>query len=499
MSFLGIIYSIIAVSLAVYGFNSFILTLLYLRHRQERPARPPLTDTPPVTVQLPIYNEMYVVERLIEAVARLSYPRDRLQIQVLDDSDDETAALAQNRVAAYRGQGLDIEVIRRAGRSGFKAGALAHGLHTAKGEYIAVFDADFVPQPDFLEQTLPYFQDHPALGLIQTRWGHLNADYSPLTQAQALALDGHFVVEQTARQRAGLYMNFNGTAGVWRRRCIEETGGWNGDTLSEDLDLSYRAQLAGWQCLYLLDTVAPAEVPPQIAAYKRQQFRWAKGSIQVLGKLGGRVATAQAPLFKRLEGLLHLSGYLVHPLMLALLLVTLPLMLQRDGIKLPLAYLSLASLAPPLLFAISQQALYKDWRRRFACLPLLVFVGTGLALSNTRAVLEALLGQGSDFRRTPKFDVRQRGDKWTGHSYALPFSWITLGEMLLSLYALCAVAVAWNNGNVYAVPFLLIYVLGFAYVAGLDLWQTRFSWPSLLALPWRRYSSSSAADRRVRP
>jgi cellulose synthase/poly-beta-1,6-N-acetylglucosamine synthase-like glycosyltransferase len=476
LSFLGIIYSVTAICLAVYGFNSLLLTLLYLRHRHEKPSRPPLLDTPPVTVQLPIYNELCVVERLLEAVTRLSYPHDKLQIQVLDDSDDETTALALARVAYYRAQGLDIELVRRAGRDGFKAGALAHGLRTARGEYIAVFDADFVPLPDFLEQTIPYFQDRPRLGLIQTRWGHLNADYSPLTQAQALALDGHFVVEQTARHRAGLYMNFNGTAGVWRRRCIEEAGGWEGDTLSEDLDLSYRAQLAGWQCLYLPETVAPAEVPPQIAAFKRQQFRWAKGSIQALRKLGGKVARAPVPLFKRLEGLLHLSSYLLHPLMLILLLVTLPLMFQRGGIKLPLAYLSLASFGPPLLFAVSQRDLYRDWRRRFAYLPLLVFLGTGMALSNTRAVMEALLGQDNDFRRTPKFDVRRRGDNWMDHSYALPFGWITLGEFLLSLYALCAVLVALRHGNVYAVPFLLIYVLGFAYVAGLDLWQTRSSW-----------------------
>jgi cellulose synthase/poly-beta-1,6-N-acetylglucosamine synthase-like glycosyltransferase len=491
LSFLGIIYSVTAVFLAVYGFNSFLLTLLYLRHRREKLPRPPLVDTPPVTVQLPIYNELYVVERLLEAVARLDYPGDKLQIQVLDDSDDETTALALARVAHYRAQGLDIELIRRAGRSGFKAGALAHGLRTARGEYIAVFDADFVPPPDFLAQTVPYFRERPRLGLIQTRWGHLNADYSPLTQAQALALDGHFVVEQTARYRAGLYMNFNGTAGVWRRRCIEEAGGWAGDTLSEDLDLSYRAQLAGWQCLYLPEAVAPAELPPQMAAFKRQQFRWAKGSIQVLRKLGWKVARAPVSPFKRLEGLLHLSSYLVHPLMLILLLVTLPLMFERGGIKLPLAYLSLVSLGPPFLFAASQRALYRDWQRRFAYLPLLVFLGTGIALSNTRAVVEALLGQGNDFRRTPKFDVRRRGDNWMSHSYALPFRWLTLGELLLSFYALCAVLVALRHGNVYAVPFLLIYVLGFAYVAGLDLWQTRASWPPLLASLWRPHADSN--------
>jgi cellulose synthase/poly-beta-1,6-N-acetylglucosamine synthase-like glycosyltransferase len=483
LSLLSIIYSMAAIALAIYGFNSVILTLLYLRHRHKSLSQPTLKETPPVTVQLPICNEELVVERLIDAAAHLDYPRDKLQIQVLDDSTDETTAVALSCISRYQAQGLDIELIRRPDRSGFKAGALAHGLRLAKGDFIAIFDADFVPPPDFLQATIPYFQDRPGLGLIQTRWGHLNADYSPLTRAQALALDGLFVVEQTARYHAGLFMNFNGTAGVLRKSCIEEAGGWQGDTVSEDLDLSYRVQLLGWQCLYLPQVVALAEIPPQVAALKRQQFRWAKGSIQVLCKLGGRVIREPAPLFKRFQALLHMSSSLAHPLMLILLLSTLPMMLGHSQIHLPLAYLSLASLGPPLLSSISQQALYPDWRRRLVYLPTLAFLGTGLVLSNTQAVLEALFGRNNVFQRTPKFDIRSPGDDWMSSRYVLPASSITVGELLLSLYALLTAGLALVQGNTYAVAFLLLYASGSIYIAGLDLWQTRPGWwPSLRAL-----------------
>ncbi len=476
MSVLGAIYVGAAVMLALYGVNSLVMLALYLRHRGRTLPLPPLASTPRVTVQLPIYNERYVVERLIDAVAALDYPRDRFQIQVLDDSTDETTAIARDRAAYHRRRGVDIVVIHRTERTGFKAGALAHGLSTATGEFIAVFDADFVPAPDFLQQTIPCFLAQPDLGLIQTRWGHINGDYSLLTRAQTLALDGHFVVEQTARQRAGLFMNFNGTAGVWRRACIEDSGGWQGDTLSEDLDLSYRAQLRGWRFLFLPDVVSPAEVPPHVAAFKRQQFRWAKGSIQCLRKLGWAVLTAREPLFKRVQGLIHLSSYLVHPLMLVLLLTSLPLMLWGGMPSVHLAYLSLASAGPPLLYAVAQRALYDGWRRRWAVFPVLALLGTGVALSNTQAVIEALLGRRQSFRRTPKFRLESRGDHWRDKEYSLPFSWLTLGEAALALYAGITVIVACLRGNVYAVPFLLLYVAGFGYVAALGLWHS-VVWP----------------------
>lgn len=469
MSVLAIVYGLTAVLLATYGLNSLIIVLLYLRHRHEHHPPPPLANAPPVTVQLPIYNELHVVERLIDAVTRLDYPKDRLQIQVLDDSTDETTALAQARVDYYRRQGFDITLIHRPERTGFKAGALQRGLETAKGEFIAIFDADFVPDPDFLQRTIPHFQSRPRLGLVQARWGHINADYSPLTRAQALALDGHFVVEQTARQRSGLFMNFNGASGVWRKRCIEEAGGWQGDTLSEDLDLSYRAQLAGWEFLYLPDVVSPAEIPPQINAFKRQQFRWAKGSIQCLLKHWRALLTAQQPAFVRLQGLVHLSNYLIHPLMLALLLLTLPSLLWPSMTHLPLFYLGLGSLGPPLLFALSQWDVYPDWHRRLAYFPLLVLLGTGIALSNTWAVGEALVGRPNRFRRTPKFGLEKRTDRWAESRYALPFSWMTLGEIFLTLYSLITVLVALAQGKHYALPFLMIYSCGLGYVAALGL------------------------------
>ena len=469
MLVLAIAYGLTAVLLAAYGLNSLIIVLLYLRHRHEHHPSPPLTDAPPVTVQLPIYNELHVVERLVDAVTRLDYPKDKLQIQVLDDSTDETTALAQARVDYYRRQGFDISLIHRSERTGFKAGALQRGLETAKGEFIAIFDADFVPNPDFLRRTIPHFQSRPRLGMVQARWGHINADYSPLTRAQALALDGHFVVEQTARQRSGLFMNFNGASGVWRKRCIEEVGGWQGDTLSEDLDLSYRAQLAGWEFLYLPDVVSPAEIPPQINAFKRQQFRWAKGSIQCLLKHWHALLTARQPAFVRLQGLIHLSNYLIHPLMLVLLLLTLPSLLWPNMMHLPLLYLGLGSLGPPLLFAISQWDTYPDWHRRLAYFPLLVLLGTGIALNNSLAIGEALAGRPNHFQRTPKFGLEKRSDRWTESHYVLPFDWMTLGEILLTLYSLFTVLVALARGNYYAVPFLMLYLSSFGYVAALGL------------------------------
>jgi len=466
---LAIVYGITAVLLATYGLNSLIMVLLYLRHRHDHQPPPPLTNAPPVTVQLPVYNELHVVERLIDAVTRLDYPQDKLQIQVLDDSTDETTTLAQARVNYYQKQGFDIVLIHRPERTGFKAGALQRGLETAAGELVAIFDADFVPDPDFLRRIIPHFQDNPRLGLVQARWSHINADYSPLTRAQALALDGHFVVEQTARQRSGLFMNFNGASGVWRKRCIEEAGGWQGDTLSEDLDLSYRAQLAGWEFLYLPDVASPAEIPPQINAFKRQQFRWAKGSIQCLLTHWRALLRARQPAFVRLQGLIHLSNYLIHPLMLILLLLTLPLLLGQERMHVPLFYLGLGSLGPPLLFALSQWDIYPDWRRRLAYFPLLVLLGTGITLNNALAVGEALTRRPNLFQRTPKFGLEKHTDGWAESAYALPVNWMTLGEALLSLYSLIAVIVAWAHGNYYAVPFLLLYLGGFGYVAALGL------------------------------
>jgi len=509
VSVLSIIYLVTVVLVALYGANALLLAALYL-HRRRQPTSPaPEPEVwPVVSVQLPIYNELYVVERLIDAVARLDYPQGRLQVQILDDSTDETTRLAEACVALHRARGLEIELIHRQNRSGFKAGALANGLQTAQGELIAVFDADFVPPPSFLKQTVPHLAANPRLGFVQTRWGYLNADYSAMTRAQTLALDGHFVVEHMGRNRNGLLVNFNGTAGVWRRAAIEGAGGWQSDTLTEDVDLSFRAQLAGWQALYLPEVESPAELPPQMAALKRQQARWATGAAQCLVKLAsalwhgrltdslrtaagqvcedaGRRGRPQAlPWRIRLEGLLHLSVWFAHPMSLVLLVLTLPMLLGRIPLTFNLTIFWLMALGPILTYALSQRHLYPDWPRRMAYVPALALLGTGLALSNSLAIARGLLGRSLPFRRTPKFHVEGQDDRWIGNRYALPFEWVTVGELALAAYGLALVGVALVVGNYFAVPFLLLYVGGYGYIGlrgALDAWAMRRSWR--LSLP----------------
>jgi len=452
-------------------------------------------------VQVPIYNELHVVERVIDSVAALDYPRDRLQIQVLDDSTDGTTRLARARAALHREHGIDIAVLRRPARDGFKAGALSWGLAEARGEYVAVFDADFCPRPDFLLRTVPHFLTHPRLGMVQARWSYLNADYSPLTRAQSLALDGHFVVEQTARSRSRLLMSFNGAAGVWRRRCIEESGGWQADTLCEDLDLSYRAQLAGWDCLYLPDVDAPAEVPPQIAAFKRQQSRWAQGSVQALRKLIGPILRSRRLGWgQKAMALVHLSGYLAHALMVVLLLISLPTLMVPDSALLSLGGLGLMCLGPPLVYCISQWRLYHDWMRhqndallsendwachqngaswrgnrwwrRLSALPLLALVGIGIAWCNTRAVWRGLTRWGGTFARTPKFRLEGKAGRWAGSQYRLRADRSTIGEIGLTLYALVTAFLAYITGRYGMIPFLLLYAGAFGTMAGIGLAQT---------------------------
>ncbi|MGB8645308.1 MAG: cellulose synthase family protein [Anaerolineae bacterium] len=469
-----LLYILAAIALAVFSLNYLVMAGLYLL-RPDKPHAHPLPDQlPRVTVQLPILNELYVVERLINAAALLDWPHNRLQIQVLDDSDDETTQIAQKRVEYLQRQGIAISLIRRRDRSGFKAGALAKGLEQATGEFIAIFDADFVPPPDFLKQTIPHLLARPEVGLVQTRWGHLNTQYSPLTRAQAIALDGHFVVEQQARSAYGLFMNFNGTAGVWRRTCIDQAGGWHDDTLTEDLDLSYRAQLAGWKFLFLPDVVCPAELPPQIHAFKRQQFRWAKGSTQCLIKLAPRVLTTPGlSLFQRVEGILHMSGYLMNPLMLILLLTTVPLIATDTQFPPIMLYFTLSILGPIGVYALSQRALYPDAGIRMLYFPVLMLLGTGLALSDSMAAFEAMIRKGSSFRRTPKFSVEQEQDTWDEKRYRLSLGPEIIAETILALYALLGIAIAWEHHSYWAIPFLALYACGFAFVVALGLWHSR--------------------------
>jgi cellulose synthase/poly-beta-1,6-N-acetylglucosamine synthase-like glycosyltransferase len=487
MSVVEFLYVLCVVLLSIYGFNSLVLTWLYLRHRHDpTPVPLPPVERPRVTVQLPIYNELHTVERLLNAAAGLDYPRDRLEIQVLDDSTDTTRQVAARTVTRLQQQGVDVVHITRPDRAGFKAGALAAGLARAKGELIAIFDADFLPPPDFLRRVVPHFAD-PTVGCIQTRWGHLNRDYSLFTRVQALGVDGHFVVEQTARSRAGLFINFNGTAGVWRRACIEDAGGWQGDTLTEDLDLSYRAQLRGWRMGYLPDVVVPAELPAQINAFKRQQARWAQGSIQTALKLLGPLLHSDQPCRVKLEGVVHLTGYLVHPLMLLVVLLTLPMSFSRSWVLALAPWLMIAAVGPPLLYTVAQVADGEHWRYRLRVLPLLVLLGMGLSLSNTWAALKAMLGLRQGFQRTPKFALRQPGDTWVGSVYALSRDSLIWGELGLAVFALALLAVPGVHWGF--APWLLLYAGGFGYVAGISLRQAH------QRRRWLAMQTKPAADR----
>ena len=470
---LQFLYYVSTIGLALVGFNTLVLSIVYLLHRNDRFTAPKVGEAewPSVVVQLPVYNERHVVERLMEATGQLDYPRDRLEIQLLDDSTDDTYSIAAAAVEAARRSGLRVQHVRRGTREGFKAGALAYGLERTDAEFVAVFDADFVPSPDFLRRVIPYFLADPALGMVQTRWAHLNAETSPLTRAQALALDSHFVVEQTARHRGGLLMNFSGTAGVWRRACIEGSGGWHYDTLSEDIDLSYRAQLGGWRCLYLPDVSVPAEIPPLMMGFKRQQSRWATGTVQCLRKLGGRVLRSPLSLWQKAQALLHLGGYFLHPLMILLLLLTLPLTLSGRINGLSLSGLGLAMLGSPLQAIIAQRRLYPDWGRRLIYFPVLMLLGVGIAVSNTEAVLKGFSSHVPAFQRTPKFHIEGRTQAWASSSYALPVNHTTWLELSLSLYAGVTAILALSRAPA-LVPFMTLYALGFAYVALVSLWQS---------------------------
>ena len=474
-SLMGVFYFIITTTLALYGFHNLITTIMYLRMKtptKRRTEPQPIKEWPPVTVQLPIFNEKYTVERLLRAVTRLDYPADRLQIQILDDSTDDTYDLLKQLVADYRRRGFNIEHIHRVDRRGYKAGALQNGLQTATGELIAIFDADFVPKADWLKRTVPPFQN-PQLGCLQTRWGHTNQQYNSLTQAEALGIDGHFIIEQTVRSKNGFFLNFNGTAGLWRRACIEDAGGWQWDTLTEDLDLSYRAQMRGWKFDYLPDVVVPAELPPQVEAYKKQQFRWAKGSFQVVRKILPNVLKAKLPLKVRFMALLHLTGYFVHPLMLTVLLLTLPVGLLVPGAFSVFPISIFAGLGPPLLYLTATATQHKSILRRMRSFPLLVIVGFGLSLSTTIAVLEGLFSKGGAFIRTPKLNVgnKPKQKQKVDRAYVAPLSSMVWIELILGLYALVTGIVLMPYMGWSILFWMVIYMLGFFYIAGLNLIQ----------------------------
>lgn len=475
-----LIYTIAVTTLALYGLNALWLTWVSKKRVQHKLTPDPSTwCLPTVTIQLPIYNERHVVERLISACIGLTYPKEQLEIQILDDSTDQTRHIVDRSVQRFQQAGHNIHVVRREERSGFKAGALAHAFPLAQGEFIAIFDADFQPPADFLLRTIPHLQRDDSVGFLQTRWGHLNTDYSSLTRSQALALDGHFMIEQSARQSAGYAFGFNGSAGIWRRDCIADphVGGWQPDTLTEDLDLSYRAQLVGWRPAFLRDVEVPAEIPPQLAAFKRQQFRWAKGSIQTLHKVGGRVWQSNWSLVKKLQATIHLCGYLLHPMLLIILLVSLPLALLNISPAWPLTYLSIASVGPPLLYAVAQRRLHpQTWLQGWSHIGTLTLLGFGLSLNNTIAVFEAFIGRPSSFLRTPKFRVEQNSDSWHQSSYRLPIEPLFWGEVSLLIYALSTALIAASQNRWSTLLFILLYVGGFGLMVGMELWERGVGW-----------------------
>lgn len=464
-------YLFIVASLAAYGLLGLFTLGVFLKYRHHvsfRPEPPPAAPDswPMVTVQLPIFNERFVVERLIHSVAALDYPPDRLEIQVVDDSTDETTALAEALVNEYRSRGVNIRLLHRPDRRGFKAGALAAALAEARGEYIAVFDADFRPAPDFLRQTIPPFLQNPRLGIVQARWGHLNSSVSPLTAAQAIALDKHFAIEQTVRSQAGFFPKFNGTAGVLRRACIEDAGGWEMDTVCEDLCLSTRALLRNWQLEFLPHVVAPAELPESIVAYKSQQSRWAKGSMQCLLKFGGAILRSQHTFLARAYALLSMSAYMASLLLLILLLLQVPLILLDIHLPAGWTVLGLAGLGQPLLLLTAQQLLYTGWPRRLLYLPALLLVAIGISVTIARAVMQgASRRDGHPFVRTPK--AGEGGGRSGG--YQLPFDWIVVVEVLLVIYAAVGIFLALETDNSEPLFLLVASMFSFGYVSALSL------------------------------
>ena len=474
-------YFAILFLLAVYGAYRIKQVIDFWRYRKfvpEPAGHFAEEELPVITVQLPLFNELYVVDRLLKAVTTFDYPREKLEIQVLDDSTDETVKVAEAVVAKYAEQGFDIHYIHRTDRTGFKAGALENGNRTAKGELLAIFDADFVPKPDCLRKLVHFFTD-PLVGCAQMRWAHINGNYNLLTRLQTIMLDGHFVVEQTTRNRTGGFFNFNGTAGIWRRQAIEMSGGWQHDTLTEDTDLSFRAQLMGWRFIYLLDEEAPAEIPVEINAFKAQQRRWAKGVMQVGLKLYPRISRAPLPFRVKLEMFFRLTGNISYPLMIVASFLQFPLLLVRYNQ--PFYHLMIFDL--PLLFFSSISVVlfygtavwYLDDRRtpRLLHLPLVMALGIGLAFSNARAVLEALLGVKTDFIRTPKYRVEDTTDAtWKRKKYRRKRGLLPLLELSFAIYFLLAILYSIRLHMWGTIPFLTLFFFGFGYMGLMSLLQT---------------------------
>jgi len=470
-------YIISLTILLFFGSHGFVMIYFHQKYRRIHP-RPKDEHTDDiVTIQLPLYNEMYVVERLIDAVCEIEYPRDKLEIQVLDDSTDQTVEVTAKKVLEKQAEGFDIQHIRRTNRSGFKAGALKEGLKTAKGKFVAIFDADFIPKSDFLINTLKYFTSD-KVGMVQTRWEHLNEDYSLLTKIQALALDGHFVIEQTVRNKAGLFINFNGTGGVWRKDCIEDAGNWHADTLTEDLDLSYRAQLKGWKFVFLRDFTTPAELPSEMNALKAQQFRWTKGAIETAKKILPLVWRSKIPMRLKIYSTFHLTNNIVFPFILLAGILNVPLIFIKNAGPYWnffnfMAIFVIAFISSFLFYMFSQKDVYPDWRKKIALFPLFMAGSMGFALNNTRAVIEGLMSRKSEFVRTPKFKVVDKKDTMTKNIYfkSTKIQTSTYIELILAIYCLIGVIASIYFMEIAALPFQLMFFIGFASVSLLSFRQ----------------------------
>lgn len=475
---LKILYGICVIILSLYGFNSLVLAILYLlssrKSKSGKNRQQTLPDIwPKVTIQLPLFNESTIVKRLLKAVTSQDYPREQLEVQVLDDSTDETTEIASNLVREYQDQGFNIKLLHRDDREGYKAGALSAGLKTAEGDFLAVFDADFIPGHDWLRKMIPHFFDAPGIGCVQSRWGHINYRYNLLTNAEGLGLDGHFIVEQNARAQNHLFLGFNGSGGIWRKESIIDAGGWSADTLTEDLDLSYRAQLKGWKILYEPDITVPGELPAQLDAFKNQQYRWAKGSAQTLRKLGGTLVRSPEPWYKRVMGIMHLSMYMPFPFMVAVLLMTLPIALYAGSLMKYFGWTFLASLGPPLLYGLARTNALPRFKDRLIRLPALLFLGLGISLNSALAVLSGMVTKGGEFNRTPKFNIRSKKDNWAANKYALPTNPIVWGELFLGFYALFTVYALWNTAMGRAVaPGMFYYAISYIFVALMSFSQS---------------------------
>jgi cellulose synthase/poly-beta-1,6-N-acetylglucosamine synthase-like glycosyltransferase len=477
------IYILAMLVLTVFGLHGVFMVWGHYRLRPRDPECE-ITVTrehlPMVTVQLPVYNELHVASRLVEAVCALDYPQQRLEIQVLDDSTDQTAELLADIITAKRAEGFMIEHLRRGNREGYKAGALKEGLGVARGEFIAIFDADFLPSPDFLLHSVPHLVADERLGLVQGRWEHLNHDYSLLTRIQAMALDAHFAMEQQIRNRGNYFMNFNGTAGIWRKSCIVDAGDWQSDTLTEDLDLSYRAQLCGWRFLYLNDLAVPAELPAEIHGMKSQQFRWTKGAIETAKKHLRAVWGSEQRFAVKLQSTIHLTANIVFPCILVVALLNIPVVyLKHTRPDLApffdfMTMFAVASVSSLLFYLTAQRTLYTDWRRRMLLFPVFMASTMGLAVNNTRAVAEGILGRRSEFTRTPKYNILKKGDSWRGSSYRnAAISFDVIVELLFAIYFLFGVGLSLHFADITALPFQLMFLFGFGLSGLLSL---RHAW-----------------------